>query len=384
MENELNLQDLRNDIDDIDRQIVELFKKRLSIANDVAQYKIKNDIPVLDSARERSQLLRIAELSGTEYADDARVLYSTIFSLSRMRQHKLIDNCSLAHKIIENSLKTTPPIFPAEAVVACQGTEGAYSQLAALKLFKYPQIKFYRSFEEVFEAVEQGECKYGVLPLENSTAGSVEKIYDCMDKHEFYINRSVRLKIAHSLMACKGAILDNITDIYSHEQAINQCSDFLKTLKNVNIHPCANTATAAKIAANDETGKSAALCSTECAKIYSLTVLKENVQNYGNNHTRFICISKDCEIYPGANKTGIMAVTENSPGALFRLLSLFFALGINLSKLESRPIPDCDFEFMFYFDLEASVYSENLLRLLDSIESTATRFRYLGSYSEMI
>lgn len=384
MENELDLQTLRNDIDNIDSQIVELFKKRLLIANDVALYKIKNDIPVLDSARERSQLLRIGELCGDDYADDARVLYSTIFSLSRMRQHKLIDNISLAHKTIENSLKTTPPIFPEQALVACQGTEGAYSQLAALRLFKYPQIKFYRSFEEVFEAVEQGKCKYGVLPIENSTAGSVEKIYDCMDKHEFFINRSVRLKIAHSLMACKGAKLDNITDIYSHEQAINQCSDFLKTLKNVNIHPCANTAAAAKIAANDESGKIAALCSTECAKIYNLTVLKENVQNYGNNHTRFICISKDCEIYPGANKTGIMAVTENSPGSLFRLLSLFFALGINLSKLESRPIPDCDFEFMFYFDLEASVYSENLLRLLDSIESTAMRFRYLGSYSEMI
>lgn len=379
-----DLKDLRDDIDRIDSQIVELFKERLGIAHKVAEYKIANDMPVLDAARERSQLSRIAEMSGADFADDARVLYSTIFSLSRMRQHRLIDNCSQAHEMIVESLKTTPPMFPEEATVACQGTEGAYSQSAAEKLFAYPQIKFHRTFEDVFEAVEKGECKYGVLPLENSTAGSVEKIYDCMDKHNFYIVRSVRLKIAHSLMACKGASLDTITDIYSHEQAIAQCSDFLKTLKNVNVHACANTAQAAQIAANDETGRCAALCSSGCSKIYSLTQLAENVQNYGNNHTRFICISKSPEIYPGASKTSIMAVTENSPGSLFRLLSLFFALGINLSKLESRPIPDCDFEFMFYFDLEVPVYSDKLLRLLDSIESTAARFRYLGSYSEVI
>jgi chorismate mutase/prephenate dehydratase len=270
-------------------------------------------------------------------------------------------------------------------MVACQGVEGAYAQIACEKMFKSPMIMYFKNFDGIFNAIDQGLCQYGILPIENSTAGSVKKVYDLMISKNFKIVRSVRVKIDHCLLAKKGTQLSDITEIFSHEQAINQCSSFLSSLgSKIKITPVENTARAAQIVAESERTDIASLSSRSCAELYSLETLVSSAQDNGNNHTRFICITNNTEIYPGADRTSLMIVAPHKPGSLYKILSRFNALGINRLKLESRPIPDRDFEFAFYFDLESSVYSPRLASLLAELERECDEFTYLGSYSEVI
>lgn len=381
----MELSELRNEIDQIDKELVELFKKRMGVSADVAEYKRQNNMRVLDPSRERALLSKVGDLAGEEFSDYTRILYSTILDLSRAYQHKKLDKESDLAKEIKTAEEKTPRIFPEAAVVACQGVEGAYSQLAAERLFRTPSIMFFNNFNGVFSAIESGMCKYGILPIENSTAGSVKQIYDLMISHKFKIVRSLRIKIDHNLMAKKDTKLSDIKEIFSHEQAISQCSKFLSTLgKDVKITRVENTAVAAKMVSESERHDVASLSSRSCAAQYGLSIIESSVQDNGNNHTRFICISNELEIYPGADRTSLMLVTPHKPGALYKMLSKFNALGINLVKLESRPLPDRDFEFMFYFDLEASVYSEKLAQLLSELEKECDEFTYLGTYSEVI
>ena len=286
---------------------------------------------------------------------------------------------------ILKAIDGTPRMFPERAKIACQGVEGAYSQIAAERLFSAPDITFFSNWEGVFSAIEAGMCRYGVIPIENSTAGSVKKVYDLMISRNFKIVRTVRIKIDHCLLAKKGTKLADIKEIFSHEQAISQCASFLASLgKDVKVTRVENTAKAAQMVAESDRDDVASLSSRSCAVQYGLDVVASAVQDNGNNHTRFICITNKLEIYPGADRTSLMLVTPHKPGALFRILSRFNALGINLIKLESRPIPDRDFEFMFYFDLESSVYSPKLADLLSELEQECEEFTYLGSYSEVI
>ena len=380
----LDLNELRQEINDTDREIVELFKKRMAIATSVAEYKKEHGLPVLDAARERALLEKISEMAGEELGGYARTLYHTMMDVSKAYQHARLNPESGVYNEILDSLDTTPNMFPNRARVACQGVEGAYSQIATEKLFELPSIKYYPTFNGVFAAIESGECRYGVLPIENSTAGSVKKVYELMINHKFHIVKSVRLKIDHNLLAKKGAKLSDIKEIISHEQAISQSAAFLRTLSGVKVTVVANTAIAAKTVAESDRCDLAALSSRFCADLYGLDTLASAVQDMGNNYTRFICISKSHEVYPGADKISLMLVTPNKPGALYNVLSCFNALGINMSKLESCPIPERDFESMFYFDFTVSVYSNALKSLLCELEARSEKFRLLGAYSEMI
>ena len=381
----MELKDLREQIDLIDRELVDLFLRRMNVAAEVAEYKREHGLPVLDASRERALLDKISELSGEEFETYTRTLYATILDLSRSYQHGRLHKESSLYGEIVDALENTPKLFPERAVVACQGVEGAYSQIAAEKLFRAPNIVFFSNWEKIFSAIETGMCRYGVLPIENSTAGSVKQVYDLMVDRNFRIVRTVRIKIDHNLLAKDGVKLSEIREIFSHEQAINQCSSFLASLgPNVKITRVENTAKAAQMVAESDRRDVASISSRSCASQYSLSVLASAIQDNGNNHTRFICITNKTEIYPGADRTSLMIVTPHKPGALYRILSRFNALGINLLKLESRPMPDRDFEFMFYFDLEASVYSEKLAQLLAELEQECDEFSYLGSYSEVI
>ena len=380
-----DINDIRKEIDEIDKELVDLYIRRMNCSARVAEYKREHGMPVLDASRERALLNKISELSGSELEGYTRTLYSTILDLSRSYQHSKLGETSALYEEIMTAIDSTPKMFPERADVACQGVEGAYSQIAAERLFRSPNIMFFNDWEKVFSAIEAGMCRYGVIPIENSTAGSVKKVYDLMISRNFKIVRTVRIKIDHSLLANKGAKLSEIKEIFSHEQAISQCSAFLSSLgPDVKITRGENTAKAAQMVAESGRTDVASISSRSCAIQYGLTTLASAIQDNGNNHTRFICITNNTEIYPGADRTSLMLVTPHKPGALYRILSRFNSLGINLIKLESRPIPERDFEFMFYFDLESSVYSPKLAQLLAELEQECEEFTYLGSYSEVI
>lgn len=380
----MELQELRGQIDQIDDQLVKLFAQRMDVAAQIADYKKAENLPIFVPAREREKLVDVAQKAGPEMENYTRVLYSMLFELSRSYQSKRNNTESPLYKKITDAIENTPKLLTQTPMVACQGVEGAYSQIACEKIFKNPFIMYFKNFDGVFNAIEQGLCQYGILPLENSTAGSVKKVYDLMIQHNFSIVRTYRLKVDHNLLANPGAEISDIREIYSHEQAINQCSGFLAKLPGVKVIPVENTAVAAQMVASSGRNDVAAISSRSCMELYGLISLATSIQDEGNNRTRFICISKNLEIYPGSDKTSIMMILNHRPGALYRVLARFYALGINVTKLESRPLPDRDFEFMFYFDLETSIYSEEFVQLICELDELCEEFTYLGSYSEVV
>ncbi len=380
----MELNNYREHLDTIDKELLRLFIERMAIAGEIAQWKQQNSMPVLDLRREKEKLRAMEEMSPEDLKEYSVSLFSLMMELSRSYQNRIIHPASAETLAIEQALKETPQLFPETAIVACQGVEGAYSGIACEKLFKRPSIFYFSSFDAVFSAIEKGLCRYGVIPVENSTAGTVNAVYDLMRKHDFRIVRSVRVKIDHNLLVKPGTKPEDIREIYSHAQAIAQCSAFLQSMPNVKVIPCENTAVAAKKVAESQDKGIAALSSRSCSKLYGLEILKADVQDSGNNHTRFICISKNLEIYPGADRTSLMMVLPHEPGSLYRLLSRFNALGINLTKLESRPMPERSFEFMFYFDLDTSVYSPRFIQLMGELPDISEEHEYLGSYSEVI
>lgn len=379
----MDIQKLRDEIDCVDTQLTDLFCKRMELCAQMAELKKDTGLKVLDQTREREILARVAKLAGEPLDMYARILYSVLFDLSRSYQTSLSGRDTELTERIRHAIAHTEQQFPRRGTVACQGVEGSYSQMACDRLFAMPEIVYFRGFEGVFQAVEQGMCDFGVLPIENSSNGSVNSVYDLMRHYNFHIVRSIRLHIDHNLLAKPGVKLSEIKEIVSHEQAIGQCSVFLSKHPQIKVTVCENTAAAAKFVAESDRHDIAAISSHNCAYLYGLEALSDKVQNSENNYTRFICIAKELAIYPGADRISLMLSVAHTPGALYRMIARFSALGLNLTKIESRPIVGRDFEFMFYFDLEASVWSEDVIRLLGECSATDQLFDFLGSYSEI-
>ena len=288
-------------------------------------------------------------------------------------------------QLLEHAIDNAEKSFPDYASVACQGVAGAYSESAARKLFQYPGIMYFKNFENIFSAIESGMCEYGILPIENSSVGSVNRTYDLMCDHSFYIVRSIRLKIDHNLMAKPGTKISDIKEIFSHQQALDQCEKTLRTkFAGIKLTVCRNTAEAAKLVAESEDGGRAAICSPDCAELYGLETIYRDIQDNNHNYTRFICFTKKPQIFAGADKTSFLAILSNKPGSLYEVLKKFNDIGYNLIKLESRPIPNTEFQFMFYFDFEASVYHKDYIDTLCELENICEKMEYLGSYSEKI
>ena len=380
----MDLENLRKKIDGIDIEICRLFAERMQVVTDVARYKKENSMTVYHPSRARTILQNISKQLGPEFEGYGRSLYRTIFDLSESYQTRVLsEDEEFFHNIKE--LTSKPPMpFPKRASVACAGCEGAYAHIAAERLFDLPEMLYVNNFDSVFRAVSSGLCEYGILPIENSLAGSVNAIYDLLGEHNVSIVRSVRLKVDHSLLAQPGAKLEDIKEIYSHQQAISQCSSFLSTLKDVRIIAVENTAEAARMVAKSGDKSKASISSRLCAELYQLQTLKNAIQNRDNNYTRFICIAKQPQIYSGANRTSIMMVIPHRPGTLFRVLSRLNATGVNLVKLESRQIPEREFEYRFYFDIEASVYSTEFQSLMCELNTCGEQFKYFGTYAEII
>jgi chorismate mutase/prephenate dehydratase len=267
--------------------------------------------------------------------------------------------------------------------IACQGIKGAYSQIAAEKLFPDGKIIFFRTFDAAAEAVKNGMCRFGVLPIENNTYGSVRAVYDILKKGDVQIVRGMRLCIRHELLVKPGVSLTDVREIYSHEQAIGQCAHFLKDLgEKVKVVPCLNTAVAARYVSENERTDIAAIASPEAGELYGLKGLDVKIQDSDNNYTRFICIAKEPAVYPGANRISLILSVPHRPGALYEVLGEFAALKINILKLESSPIAGRNFEFLFYIDLEASVTDPQVQEMLKKLKAECPDFIYLGNYSE--
>lgn len=382
----MGLNEVRKELDGIDGQLIELFCRRMELARDVAEAKRGTGKAVFDPAREREKLLDVASRVPAELQPQATALFSLLMSMNKAEQQKILhadDDAAPAERAIANLAASTES-FPATATVACQGVEGAYSQQAACRLFRIPGITYCDTFDGVFRAVRDGICEFGVLPIENSTAGSVNAVYDLLAEYRFSIVRSLRLKIDHNVLARPGVTLDNIREVVSHEQAIAQCAGYIEQ-HGWKATVCENTAKAAELVAASERSDLAALSSLDCAELYGLGVLDRDVQDSDNNYTRFVVISATPRVYPGATRSSIvLGLQKTQPGALYRVLERFFALDINLVKLESRPIPGRDFDFMFYFDLDCTPTDPSFAALLDSLDDVCSWYTYFGSYTEVL
>lgn len=379
----MELTDIRHEIDRIDDQLVKLFAERMDCSRRVAEAKRETGKPIRDRAREREIVNRLTKAAGEQYAPYVSALYGHIFDLSRSLQSSVQQRPGKLSERIGRALSETQGrALPAHALVACQGVEGSYQQQATEKLFAYPDILYFDSFDRVFSAVEKGMCQYGILPIENSTAGSVSQVYDLMEKHHFYICGAQKLRIDHRLMRKDGASSAPIAEIVSHEQALRQCSRFLEAHPEIKVTRMENTAVAAKYVSECGRDDVAAIASRVCAELYGLDIVDDAVSNSEYNYTRFICISRHMEIYPSANKISLMLNLAHEPGSLNAVVSRLAIAGINLLKLESRPIPAREFEFRFFFDMAASVQDPEVVRLLGELEAHCDRFVFLGCYDE--
>ncbi len=382
---QLDLTQIRHNIDETDNKILELFKHRLELCDLVAKTKKQTGKNVRDDTREKEIVSRLTQGLNELDSNSVSMLYSTIFEISRARQHSyLAENSNEETELgirIKKSFKEKNQI-PDANMIACQGVKGAYSQIACKTIFQNADIMYFENFDSVFKSVESGLCKYGVLPFENSIHGSVTEVYDMLSKKDVSVVRSVKLPIHHALLAKKGVSLSDIKEVYSHRQAIGQCSNFISDNK-IKVNICENTAVAARMVANSKRNDIAAISSLDCAQLYNLDVLKKDLQNSGVNFTMFYCISKELEIYEGANKAAFMFNIPNRTGALFNVLARFATFGVNLTKIESRPICGKDFEFMFYAEADIQKLDTRIINLFAELENSLEFFKFIGAYQEI-
>ena len=379
----MDLSELRKEIDAVDEQLIPLLIKRMQIAEDVAKYKIENGIPVLNASREQEILDKVEEKCGI-YGNTIKTIYSATMDASRALQHKIIGGGSQLRNAVENAERNKKLRITANgAPIACQGVEGAYSEVAAKAIFSESPIVFFKQFENVFEAVNQGKTKFGIIPVENSTAGSVHEAYDLIMKYRFYVVGSYNLKIEHCLCAKPDTKYENIENVYSHPQALSQCSAFIKNFDFTGIN-YSNTAAAAKYVSESDKNNIAAICSEQAAKKYGLKILKKGIQNVTNNTTRFIVISKKLVIDEDARKISLIFSAPHTTGSLYRVLGRFSMAGLNLTKLESRPVANGRFDYLFYADVLGNVSDSETMDLLCALSDELDEFTFLGNYHEIV
>lgn len=378
----MDLNNIREHIDSIDREITRLLVERMDAVAEVAAAKKSTSKAVRDHARERAIINRVTEQAGETYAPYVKDLYKLIFELSRNYQAQLLSQSTpLSAQLTAACEAYAGKKFPNRALVACQGTEGAYAQQACEKLIEYPDILYFDTFDGVFNAVEKGMCEYGILPIENSTAGSVTQVYDLMEKHSFHIVGARKLRIDHRLMRKPGA-KGPIKEIVSHEQALRQCSEYFAAHPECKAVPMENTAVAAEFVSKSDRDDIAVIAAKPCAELYGLEIIDESVSNSQSNYTRFICISRKMEVYPDARKISITCNLPHEAGSLNSIISRLAIAGVNLCKLESRPIPGREFEFRFFFDMEADLHDPEVVKLICELEGRTEHFVFLGAYEE--
>lgn len=375
---DLNL--IRGEIDKIDDELAALYERRTQLASDVAKYKKEHNMPVLQKSREDQILEKVGGAVSPELKNGAQLLFTTLMDLSKCRQQQLLTR--------QREFVTVPPV--AGRPVAATVTKGSYSADACEKFFDGNcDVRYFRNFNEVFEAVESGEVDYGVLPIENSTAGDVSTTYDLMGKHHFFICKTTKVHIDHVLAVKPGVDISEITEIRSHEMALRQCSGFLGE-NGAKTTVMRTTAEAAEYVAGLDADSCGAICSRSCAKMFGLSVAAENIADIKDNFTRFILISNRLEVPENASVISLSLTIPHTPGSLYRLLTRFAYCGLNLSRIESKPIPsgfadvkDDAFDVVFYLDFMGSIRSADVVKLLNNLEDELKYYRFLGNYAEI-
>lgn len=378
MGTELDLSEIRKNIDKIDDQLLDLFRQRMDLTCQVAQYKAAHNMVVFQSEREKAIIQSVRDRSPEELKSSAEFLFTNIMDISKCRQNNAITPA------VEIPHKTA--IKPG-ATVAVQGISGAYGHAAAVKLFPNGKMDFHGSFAEVFEAVENGSADYGVVPVENSTAGEVTANMELLEKHSVYINRTVTVPCTHVLAAKHGVRSGDIKIIFGHEQAIRQCGEYISSRPYLTVIPYANNAMAAQMVAENRSSELGCICSRECAEMHGLDVVEPAIAADPNNATRFICISKEIEVYDGADTVAVSVSLPHISGSLYRMLTKFAVNELDLTKIQSKPLPleyrTDENEFMFYLEFSGSIDQPVVLRLLNNFETEYSYFRLHGNFSEV-
>lgn len=375
----LDLQKLRKEIDVIDNQIVELFEKRMSIAEQVANFKIETGKPVFDRAREQQKLQSLGEKTHTSFNHcGIQELYQQIMSISRKRQYQLLQE----HGVEEKHIFTPVDALKKEGVtVVFQGVEGAYSH-AAMKQFFGKNIDSYHvdTWKEAMEEIKQGKALYAVLPIENSTAGIVQDNYDLLTEYNHVIVGEQIIRCQHVLMGIPGASPADIKDVYSHPQALMQCREFLNSHKEWTSHEFSNTAAAAKKIAEDKDRTKAAIASPYAAECFGLSILQEGIYSNPGNSTRFIIVTKNKIYRKDAAKISVSYELPHESGSLYNSLSHFIYNGLNMTKIESRPIMDRNWEYRFFVDFEGNLSDSAVKNALLGLASESQNLRIHGNY----
>lgn len=374
------LQTLRQDIDAIDRELIGLFRRRMDVTRRVGEYKRERGIPVLDQERERQVLRNKGELAGEELRPAAVTLYQTIMALSRRQQRDLmgkgLDNPGVRRWREAQDARRLPVEAPR---VVYQGVPGAYSEQAALNFFG-PGVDSagLEQFEDCFLALREGRADYAVLPIENSSTGAIRQIYDLLTQYECYMVGETTVKVEHCLMALPGASLDGITHVYSHEQGLFQCERYLNAHPNWKQVSQADTAGSAQMVARSGDLTKAAICSARAAEIYGLTILAHAINHNTQNTTRFVVVSPRLELRPGADKISTLFVLPHQAGPLHEVLTVFAVHGLNMVKLESRPLPGRSWQYMFFLEFTGAPGDPAVNDALHELAQTTGEFRVLG------
>lgn len=376
------LEAYRREIDAIDGELTRLFLRRMEVTGRVGAYKQAHGLPVLDAAREKDVLARKAELAEGQAAKaDVTALYETILGLSRRQQRKLVTEAGdEGYARIRAALAgARPPLT--QPRVLYQGVPGAYAEEATALFFGEERPRqAAETWEEVFLALREGRADYGVVPIENSSTGSISQVYDLLAKYGHYIVGEQVVKVEHCLLAPQGASLDTVREVYSHEQGLRQCADFLKA------HPAwkgiarLNTAEAGRYVAGSGDVTKAAICSRRAAALYGLEILAEHISLSESNYTRFVVVSPVMERRSGSDKVSALFVLPHRSGALHEIMTLFAVNGLNMMKLESRPIVGRSWEYLFFVDFTGDLADPAMDGVLRELSQTAESLRVLGNY----
>lgn len=374
-----DLGELRNRIDEIDEQIVALYEERMEVCKEVAEYKIANGKKVFDRAREDEKLQKVSALAHNEFTSHGvQELFEQIMSMSRKLQYQMLADAGSTGRLPFIGVKE---LDTAQARVVFQGAEGSYSQ-AATKSFFGEGVNSYsvETFRDAMAAIEEGSADYAVLPIENSTAGIVNEIYDLLVEFENYIVGEQIIPIEHCLMALPGTKLSDIRTVYSHPQSLMQSARYLQEHPNWKQISLKNNAFAARKVADEGDVSQAALAGAYAAEVYGLNVLEQGVNDSKNNSTRFIIVTNQKIFRKDADKISICLEIPHKSGSLYHILSHFIYNNLNMTKIESRPIEERSWEYRFFIDFDGNLSQSAVKNALRGLREEARSMKILGNY----